>query len=98
MVWCVASERATKRRSLTKTQGRARCFHRWWRASVGGIGREDADVRQIAKALGVVHAVADDEMIGDGETDILCLHTGHAALRLVEQRGDTQRFGMVLHE
>jgi hypothetical protein len=38
---------------------------------LGIVGGEDADVGEVAVALGVVHAVADDEEVGDGEADVV---------------------------
>jgi hypothetical protein len=58
----------------------------------------EADVGQVAVALGVVHAVADDEEVGDGEADVVGLDVLDAARGLVEQGGDAQGFGVVLKE
>ena len=58
----------------------------------------DADVGQVAVALRVVHSVADDEEVGNGKANVVRLDFLQAAGGLVEQRGDAQRFGMLLEE
>ena len=45
---------------------------------------EDADVRQVAVLLGVVEAVADDELVFDGEADVVDLDVDLAARRLAQ--------------
>jgi hypothetical protein len=65
----------------------------------GDFGGEDADVVYAAVALGVVHAVADDELVGDGKTYVVGFDGDQAALGLVEAGGDLERCGLVLeHE
>jgi hypothetical protein len=68
------------------------------RVAGGGFG-EEADVLYAAVALGVVHAVADDEVIWDLEGDVVGLDWNEAAGGLVETGGDLERCGLVLkHE
>ena len=63
------------------------------------FGGEDADVFDAAVALGVVHAVADDEFVGDLEGDVVGFDGDESALGFVETGGDFQRRGFVLeHE
>ena len=57
-----------------------------------------ADVGQIAVALGIVHSIADDEEVGNGETHLVGFDLLQASRRLVEQRGDAQGFRMLLKE
>jgi len=54
----------------------------------GDFGGEDADVFDAAVALGVVHAVADDELVGDLEGYVVGFDGDEAALGLVEAGGD----------
>jgi len=49
---------------------------------------EDADVFDAAVALGVVHAVADDELVWNLEGDIVSFDWDEAALRFVEAGRD----------
>ena len=49
---------------------------------------EDAHGAQIAVALGVVEAVADDEMVGDLEADVAHVHLDLGGLRLAQQGAD----------
>src|SRR5882724_6172745 len=49
------------------------------------VAFDDADKWQLAKSVHDVHAVADDEIIGAVETDIICIERGLAAHALVEQ-------------
>src|SRR5687768_5370083 len=53
----------------------------------GGVdlGLERRDVRQIPVALGVVQAVADDELVRDVETDVLDRHVDLDRVRLAQQ-------------
>jgi len=65
----------------------------------GYLGGEDADVFDAAIALGVVHAVADDELVGDFEGYVVGFDGNEAAFGLVEAGGDFERCGFVLqHE
>ena len=65
----------------------------------GYFGGEDADVVDAAVAFGVVHAVADDELVGDLEGDVVGFDGDEAALGFVEAGGDLERCGFVLeHE
>ena len=54
----------------------------------GDFGGEEADVIDAAVTLGVVHAVADDEAVGDGKAYVVGLDGNEAALGLVEAGGD----------
>jgi len=54
------------------------------------VGRHEADVGEVAIALRVVHAVADDEEIGDREADVVRVDLFDAARRLVEKGGDAR--------
>ncbi len=64
-----------------------------------GFFGEEADVFYVAVDLGVVHAVADDEVVGDFEGDVVGLDGDEAAIGLVEAGGDLERGGFVLeHE
>ena len=49
---------------------------------------EEADVGKVAVAFGVVHAVADDETVGDFEGDVVGFDGDQAALGLVKTGGD----------
>src|SRR5271166_1208118 len=60
--------------------------------------RHQADIRQIAIALGEVHPVTDDKQVGDGESDVIGFDLLHAPRGLVEQRGNAQRLGMLLQK
>src|SRR5262249_60450897 len=75
-----ASSAAAARRA---TGLRLRRRHR-----ASGVGLEDADERQVAVALRVIEAVADDELIGDREAEIIDRHVLQAPLGLVEERAD----------
>ncbi len=64
-----------------------------------GLVGEEADVVYAAVALGVVHAVADDELIGDLEGDVVGFDGDETAGGLVEAGGDLEGGGLVLkHE
>jgi hypothetical protein len=65
----------------------------------GDLGGEEADVVDAAVALGVVHAIADDEAVGDGEAYVVGFDGDEAALGFVETGGDLERCRFVLeHE
>src|SRR6266849_998744 len=65
----------------------------------GGLFGEEADVVYSTVAFGVVHTVADDELVGDFEGYVVGFDGDEAALGLVEAGGDLQRRGFVLeHE
>ncbi len=65
----------------------------------GDFGGEEADVVDAAVAFGVVHAVADDELVGDLEGYVVGFDGDEAALGFVEAGGDLERGGLVLeHE
>jgi hypothetical protein len=57
---------------------------------------EDADVFYSAIAFGVVHAVADDELVGDFEGYVVGFDGDETALGLVEAGGNLERGGLVL--
>jgi len=65
----------------------------------GGFGKQEyADVEEIAVALGVVEAVADDEFVRDLETGVVGVDIGDAAVGLVKEDGDLEIFGFALLE
>ncbi len=65
----------------------------------GDFGGEDADVVDSAIALGVVHAVADDKVVGDFKGYVVGFDGDETALGLVEAGGDFEGRGFVLeHE
>ena len=65
----------------------------------GDLGGEDADVFDAAVAFGVVHAIADDELIGNFEGYVVGFDGNEAALGLVEAGCDLERCWLVLeHE
>jgi hypothetical protein len=65
----------------------------------GDFGGEDADVFDAAVALCVVHAVADDEFVGNLEGYVVGFDGDETALWFVEAAGDLERCGFVLeHE
>ena len=54
----------------------------------GDFAGEDTDIVDAAVAFGVVHAVADDELVGDFEGYVVGFDGDEAALWLVEAAGD----------
>ena len=54
----------------------------------GDFGGEDADVVDAAVTLGVVHAVADDELVRDFEGYVVGFDGDEPALGFVEAGGD----------
>jgi hypothetical protein len=59
----------------------------------------ESDVGDVSVDFGVVHAVADDELVGDFESDVVGLDGDEAALGFVEAGGDLEGGGLVLeHE
>ena len=54
----------------------------------GGVVGEEADVVYVAVLFCVVHAVADDELVGDLEAYVVGLDGDEAALGFVETGGD----------
>ena len=50
----------------------------------------EADVGNVAVDLGVVHSVANDELVGDLEADVVGFDGHQAAFRLVEAGGDLE--------
>ena len=61
-----------------------------------GLFRKEANIVDVPVTLGVVHAVADDELVGNLEADIVGLDGHKAPLRLVEAGSDLERGGLVL--
>ena len=62
------------------------------RGSAGvDVRGERADERQVAVALGVVEAVADDELVGDVEADVAHVDVDLGRLRLAQQGADLDR-------
>ena len=57
---------------------------------------EKADVGHVAVDLGEIHAVADDELVGDLEANVIGLDGDEAAFGLVETGRDLERCGLVL--
>lgn len=57
---------------------------------------EETDIFNSAIALGIVHAVADDELVGDFESDIVGFDRNEAPFRFVETGGDFERGWFVL--
>ena len=55
-----------------------------------GFFGEEADVFDVAVALGVVHAVTDDELVGDFEAYVVGLDGDEAALGFVETGCDLE--------
>ena len=55
------------------------------------LGTEDAHEAQVAVALAVVEAVADDELVGDLKPDVVDRDVDQPPRGLVEQRADPER-------
>ena len=53
--------------------------------------RQRADDAQVAVALGVVQAVADDELVGDVEADVADVDVDLGGLGLAQQGADLDR-------
>ncbi len=62
---------------------------------LGRVGRHQANIRQIAKALCVIHSIADHEVVRNTETDIVGVDLFQPPRRLVEQSGDAKRTRLV---
>src|SRR5579884_156702 len=62
------------------------------------IRRHQANIRQITKTLGIIHAVAYDKFVRDAESYIISFNFHQPSRRLVEQRGYTQRTRVMLLE
>ena len=62
----------------------------------GGFFGEETDVVYTTVALGIVHAVADDELVGNLEGYVVGFDGDEAALGLVEAGGDLEGGGLVL--
>src|SRR5580698_9147272 len=62
----------------------------------GGFFGEETDVVYTTVALGVVHAVADDELVGNLEGYVVGFDGDEAALGFVEAGGDLEGGGLVL--
>src|SRR5690349_19366867 len=52
------------------------------------VRREDADAAEVAVLLVVVEAVADDELVGDVEAEVLDVDVDAGRLGLAQQRAD----------
>src|SRR3990170_3083177 len=59
------------------------------------LGPEHPDEREVAVALPVVEAVSDDEAVRDGEAEVIDRDLHQPAGRLVEERADAQRGGVL---
>src|SRR5690348_15135830 len=57
---------------------------------------EHANILQIAKPLGVVQSVSDNEFVWDGESDVIALHVLQAARGFIKQRRYAKCFGFAL--
>src|ERR1700729_2414616 len=66
------------------------------RLMTGGFFGEKADVVYATVALGEVHSVADDELVGDFEGYVVGFDGDETALGLVEAGGNLERGGLVL--
>ena len=67
-------------------------------SSVGArvdLGAQDAHEPEVAVVLAVVEAVADDELVRDREADVVDRDVDEAPGRLVEQRADPERAGVL---
>jgi len=62
------------------------------------IGRHEANVREIPESLSIVHTVADDEVVGDGEADVVSVNVFKTARGLVEERGSFEGTGAMLED
>ena len=58
------------------------------------VAADGGDERQVAEALAVVEAVADDELVRDLEADVVERDVDEAAGALVEQGADAQAGGL----
>src|ERR1700678_2977437 len=59
------------------------------------LPRDNTNVGQIAIAFGIVKSVADDKFVGNGEAHIVALQRQFPARRLIQQRSDFQRLGLM---
>ena len=57
------------------------------------MGGQDREVAEVTVAAGVVEAIADDELVGDVETDVLDGHIHLSRRRLAEHRHDLEAGG-----
>src|SRR5665647_2699482 len=62
-------------------------------ASGVDVRRQGADVAQVAEPLGVVQAVADDELVGDVKAHVLDVDVDLGGLGLAQKRQDLHRCG-----
>src|SRR4051794_5881624 len=66
---------------------------------MGGVFRKETDVIDSTIPFGVVHSIADYELIGNFESYIVCLNGNETSLGLVKTGCDLERCGFVLeHE
>ena len=56
----------------------------------GDFGGEDADVVYAAVTFGVVHSIADDELVGDLEGHVVGFDGDEATFGFVEAGGDLE--------
>src|SRR5579859_671716 len=90
------SEHGNAGRSLSRSQHadlEVRSLARSDRVVVQG---QNANVGQVAVALGVIQAEAHDKFIGNRETNVVRLDRRDAALGLVQQNGDAHLFWLAL--
>src|SRR3954447_9183495 len=69
--------------------------------SFGGrvdLGSQHADEPQVPVELAIVEAVADHELVGDREARVVDIDLDESPRRLVEQRADPQRRGLLAAE
>src|SRR5713226_3443485 len=59
------------------------------------FGWQNADVRQVAVVLGIIHTVADNELVRDLESDVIGMNRLDVPCRLVQQRRYFQRSWLV---
>src|ERR1700750_1478159 len=62
----------------------------------GDFRGENANIFDVAVVFGVVHAIADDELVRNGKAHVVGLDGNEAALRLVEAGGNLKRRRLVL--
>ena len=55
---------------------------------------ENADVGQVAVMLSVIQTVADDELVRDGEADVVGIQLHAAAVGLIQQRQELDGSGI----
>ncbi len=63
---------------------------------MAGVVGEEADVFYTAISLSIVHSVADDELVGNFEGDVVGFDGNEAAIGLIEAGCDLERCWFVL--